>query len=389
MFHKGERVFMAGSAGEPTALLNNALSASVHLITSFVPGINRIDPGLMAEGTRITALFAHPEVMRTRPDDFQRLPLSYGQFTRVLRDGFPLDTAVVQLSPPDSNGQCSLGPMVEFSLLAARNARRVIGVINNRTPRLPGAPNLAISDLDTVVEADTALPTYVVPEDDVARNIADRILAVIPPNPTIQLGLGKIPNALTAGLSTLRNLTFHSGMLSDGIIALEEAGALLPGATHRTTALLGSNHLYKWAREHPEIRIIGCDEIHNPGILSRYERLVAINSALEVDLTGQCDLEYAGGRAISGPGGAPDFARAAALSPGGCSIVALPASGKGTSRIVPRLSSGVVSLGRSEVDVVVTEHGITDLRGLDILARRRALIAVAAPEHRADLEAAL
>lgn len=389
MFRQGERVFMAGAAGEPTALLNDALSASVHLITSFVPGINRIDPALMASGTHITALFAHPEVMRQRGDAFERLPVSYGQFTRMLRDGFPLDTAVVQLAKPDSNDQCSLGPMVEFSLLAARNARRVIGVINAQTPSLPGAPSLSISDLAIVVEADTPLPIYSVAEDDVVGRIAERLLTVIPSHPTIQLGLGKIPNALTAGLATLRNLRFHSGMLSDGIMVLDRAGALKPGATHRTAALLGSAALYEWARDHDEIRIAGCDEVHDAKMLASCERLVAINSALEVDLAGQCDLEFASGRAVSGPGGAPDFARAAALSPGGCSIIALPASVRGASRIVPRLSSGVASLARSDVDVVVTEHGLADLRGLDSAARRRALIAIAAPEHRADLETTL
>ncbi|MWV29302.1 acetyl-CoA hydrolase/transferase family protein [Aurantiacibacter rhizosphaerae] len=388
MFREGERVFMVGAAGEPTCLVDNALSAGVHLITSFVPGINRIDPDVMADKTQVSALFAHPQVMRARPQQFKRLPISYGQFTRLLRDSFPIDTAVVQLSPPDADGRCSLGPMVEFALLAARNANRVIGVLNNRTPRLPGTPTLWASDLNEVVEADTALPNYAVEPDDVARRIANLVLDIIPPRPTIQLGLGKIPNALTQGLSTLRDLTFHSGMLSDGIMQLQNAGALLPGATHSTTALLGSDGFYEWAQEQPEIRIAGCDEIHSARILGGYERLVAINSALEVDLNGQCDLEHAGGRAISGPGGAPDFARSAALSEGGCSIIALPASVKDASRIVPRLSSGVASLGRSDVDVVVTEHGLADLRGLDTPARRKALIAIAAPEHRAALEAA-
>ncbi|SCW72181.1 acetyl-CoA hydrolase [Sphingobium faniae] len=387
MFQKGERIFMAGAAGEPTALVRDALAAGTHLFTTFVPGVNRLDPAWLGEGSRVTALFAHPGMMRERPDSFDRLPISYGGFLKLLRDDMRFDTAVIQLSPPDAQGRYSLGPMAEFSLLAARRARRTIALVNVRTPHLPGAPSLSRQDFDGCIEADTALPTYAIVEDEAARHIAGHILRILPDRPTLQLGLGKIPNALTQGLSSLRKLRFHSGMISDGIMALDAAGALDRDAPHRTTALLGSPALYEWARDHPEIRIAGCDEIHDPRILHDLDRLVAINSALEVDLSGQCDLEFAGGRAISGPGGAPDFARAASLSPGGCSIIALPASANGASRIVPRLSSGHVSLGRSDVDIVVTEHGIADLRGKDVAARREALIAIASPDHRSGLAA--
>ncbi|MGE4431508.1 MAG: acetyl-CoA hydrolase/transferase family protein [Sphingobium sp.] len=398
MFHQGERIFMAGAAGEPTALVRDVLAAGAHLITSFVPGVNNLPAADLADETRVTGLFAHPGMMRDRPDAFDRLPVSYGQFLKMLRGDFRLDTAVIQMSPPDDAGRCSLGPMAEFSLLAARRARRVVAVLNAKTPSLPGAPHLTLADFDAVVEADTPLPVYGLPkngiskngvaDDEVSRAIAAHVISVLPARPTLQLGLGKIPNALTAGLSTLRDLHFHSGMLSDGIIALHDAGALASGNPHRTTALLGSPALYEWARDHPEILVCGCDAIHDPRVLHAVERLVAINSALEVDLSGQCDLEFANGRAVSGPGGAPDFARAAASCPDGCSIIALPASAGGTSRIVTRLSSGNVTLGRSDVDIIVTEHGGADLRGKDVAQRRRALIAIAAPEHRDSLAAA-
>jgi 4-hydroxybutyrate CoA-transferase len=223
--------------------------------------------------------------------------------------------------------------------------------------------------------------------------IAAHIASLIPDGAALQVGLGKVPAALSRLLRNHRRLRLHSGMLSDGLIELAEAGALDNNFLHTTTVLVGSDKLYQWLPGFDNLRVVGCEITHHLPILIGMPGLVAVNSALEVDLFGQCNLEHANGRAVSGCGGAPDFARGARMSPGGCSIVALNASftgskGKGT-RILPTLSSNAVaSLGRSDVDAVVTEFGIAKLRGLSVHERAAALIGVAAPEFRDELQTA-
>ncbi|RQR22033.1 hypothetical protein DIE23_37360 [Burkholderia sp. Bp9143] len=187
-------------------------------------------------------------------------------------------------------------------------------------------------------------------------------------------------------LSDRRNLRLHSGMLSDGLLNLAEAGALDMQYTHTTCVIVGSTELYTRVQDFMPLRIAGCDVTHAPNTLLSLRNFVAVNSAIEVDLFGQCNLEHVNGAAVSGAGGAPDFARAARLTEGGCSIVALTARHGNGSRIVPRLSSpAVASLSRIDVDYIVTEFGIAKLTGASVHERAEAIIGVAAPEFHDEL----
>jgi acyl-CoA hydrolase len=265
----------------------------------------------------------------------------------------------------------------------------MIGVINPNVPAICNAPWVERSRFAETVESDAAIVTYEVGEIDPATGaIARHIAKLIPDGATIQIGLGKVPHALMQALHGHRRLRIHSGMVSDGLIGIAEAGALDEGFQHRTTAVLGSRSLYDWVAGRTDIHVRSVADIHMPAILAGLDRFVAVNSALEVDLLGQCNLEHASGRAVSGGGGASDFARAARLGRGGLSIVALPATfGATGSRIVARLSEGAVtSLARNDVDIVVTEEGVADLRGSSVHERAEALIRIASPAARPMLE---
>ncbi len=393
----GETLFVPGSAGEPTALLA-ALAArpertrGLRVLSTAVPGINPPPTAGLAADAVVTGLFMQPALREAQRDGrFRLLPLSYGGFVRHLREAPAPDTCVVQVSPPDARGRCSLGAAVEFTPLAQARARRTLALLNARMPVIPGAASLPLSAFDLYCEVDTPLPTYDVGVPDAAaRAIAGHVAALVEDGATLQAGLGRVPEALYALLHDRRRLRLHSGMLGDGALALHHAGALDPDARHASCVWVGSAALYRALHGLEGFDVLGCEHTHDVARMARLDRLVAVNSALSVDLLGQADLEHAGARAVSGVGGAPDFAQGARLSRGGISVVALPAS-FGTpprSRIVPRLNEGTVSLPRHMVDVVVTEHGTADLRGRTVPERARALIAVAAPTLREELERA-
>ena len=384
-FVPGESVFLPGSAGEAVPLIE-ALSDAPPLAisTSFVPGINPLPIERFAEGTTVTGLFAPPGLAGAQAGQhFRHLPVSYAAYAARLGTGPGIDTCVVHVTPPDAHGRCSLGPAVEFTAIVRRRARRVMAVVNPRLPRLPGAEFVAWEDFDLVAEAAFAPREYSVGAPSAqAEAIATRIAAFIGDGATLQIGLGKVPDALLRRLTGRRGLRLHSGMLSDGARLLADSGSLDTDWPHTSCVHVGSGAYYDWLSERAGFAVRGCDVTHAPGVLAGLRRLVAVNSALSVDLFGQANLEMLDGRMVSGIGGAPDFARAAAVSPDGISIVALPStSGRAeASRIVLRLD-GVCSLPRNDIDVVVTEHGAADLRHGSVMERAERLIAVAAPQH--------
>ncbi len=390
----GERVFVPGSSGAPTvwmdALLTDTLaSRGVAITTTYVPGINPLKLDALHASAQIFGLFAHADRAAPRgPPSLRHLPVSYGGFLRELEAGPAFDVAVVQVSPPDRQGMCSLGPAVEFSLAVLARARRRIAVINAGAPALRNSCAVPVDRFSELVQGDAALPDYVIGgADPVASAIARHVQEFVPDDATVQIGIGKIPAAVLAALGDRRGLKFHSGMLTDGLIRLQQQGALAANHQHTACALLGSQVFYQWAAEQQCIRIRGCEFTHAPSRLAALERFIAINSALEVDLFGQCNAEFLAGRAISGPGGAPDFAAAARRCASGVSIVALPASSHGVSRIRARLDVPA-TLARTDVDVVITEHGVADLRGASVQDRAERLISVAMPAARSDLASA-
>jgi len=393
----GQLVYVPGSSGAPLDFVADLVrqrqySHDLRMLTSYVPGINELPIDGFDGSASVTGLFMQPGLTTAQRDGrYRLLPISYAGFVRHVLDNVEVDLAVVQVSPPDAKGRCSLGPAVEFTPVVLRKSRRVLGLINRRTPRLRGATSIAYDELDYVCEVDTPLPVYATQPDAAATAISHHIAPLVPDGCVLQLGLGKVPLAVSHLLRDRRGLRLHSGMLSDGMLDLADAGALDSNLRHTACVLLGTTEFYERVVDFAPLRVIGCEVTHGPRALLALERFVAVNSALEVDLFGQCNLEHADGRAISGAGGAPDFARAARLSAGGRSIVALNAThhgGKG-SRIVPCLTDrAITSLSRIDVDFVVTEYGTASLAGASVHERAEAIIEVAAPAFRCELRRA-
>lgn len=390
----GERVFVGGSSGQPAGLLEALLAdrdriAPVEFTTTFVPGINSLPIDDLGASLRFSGPFLQPGWRRAHAEGrYRHLPQSYAGLLKRILEGPLFDAVVLQVSPPDVRGLCSLGPATEFALKAAGRSRRVVAAINPRVRAHTGAATMALSDFTELIETAGPLATYETAGDEgQGALIASHIAPFVGDGAALQVGLGKTPQALLSALKDRRRLRIHSGMLPEGVVDLMSAGALDPRWRHTACVAVGSGDLYDWLAGQDTIRIAGCDVTHSPAALARLTGLVAVNSALEVDLFGQANLEVAGARAVSGAGGAPDFAHAAALAPGGLSIVALPAThGAAASRIVARLGGpGLATLPRTDVDVVVTEFGAADLRGKSTYERAEALIELAAPQFRPDL----
>lgn len=391
-FQPHERVFLPGSAGEVVAL-TDALCADdappLTITASFIPGINPVPISrLPAHGT-FTGMFAQTDQSGAQADGrFRHIALSYGAFTAHLRDNCSFDTCIVQVAPPDRDGRCSLGLAVEFTPIAAAKSKRIVAVINPQMPRLPNAHAIALSDAALVVEQDAPLRLYDVGAPSAqAETIAGHVAGFIGDGAAVQIGLGKIPDALLRRITDRKNLRLHSGMLSDGARALLEAGSLDRNYVHTSCVHVGSLDYYKWLADRSEFTVRGCDYTHCVGVLLAIDNFVAVNSAVSIDLFGQANLEMLDKRMISGIGGSADFARGASLSRGGVSVVALPAtSSRGdVSRIVPMLD-GICAIPRADVGVVVTEFGAADLRGCSVIERAERIIAVAAPQHRGTLQ---
>lgn len=387
----GMRVFLPGSTGEVPGLFDAICGSGVPdlaITATFVPGVNPSPIENLPTG----ATFLNPFACGPRGAQASRrmahLPTSYGAFVAYLRRA-TFDLCVLHVAPPDGSGRASLGPAAEFAPLAASRADRVIAVINPQIPHIPGAASVDLAHFAMVLQTDGPLRAYDVGAPTAQSDaIAGAIAGFIGDGAALQIGLGKAPDALLRRLTDRRGLRLQSGMLSDGVRALSEAGALDPAFRHMSCVHVGTRDHYDWLAGRDDFAILGCEHTHAPGLLAGTQGLVAVNGALSVDLFGQANLETLGARAISGVGGAADFARGASLAPGGISVVGLPAaSSDGTqTRIVAQLP-GVVSLPRQDIDVVATDYGAADLRGLSVMDRAARLIAIAAPQHRERLAA--
>ncbi|MFF0105676.1 acetyl-CoA hydrolase/transferase family protein [Streptomyces hirsutus] len=323
------------------------------------------------------------------------VPVHYSALPRLLTDG-PLraDVVLVQVSPPDETGRHSLGLADDYFSAALDTARVVIAEINDQVPFTPGARTLGTGDWTAAIHTSRTpgrLPAGRVTEQ--TRAVARRVAGLIQDGATLQFGIGALPEAVLGELGDRRDLGIHSGILNDTAMRLIEEG-IVTGARKSLDRgiavaglLSGTEPLFRAAHRNPRVRLHGTAYTHDPEVLATSHQLTAVNSAIEVDLTGQVNAETAGGRYVGAVGGAVDFLRGAARSPGGLPIVALPSTARGRSRIVARLD-GPVSTPRSEPLIVVTEHGVADLRGLPVAARVERMLAIADPAHRPGLEAA-
>jgi acyl-CoA hydrolase len=331
----------------------------------------------------------------SRAGRLEVVPCHYSALPRMFAERrLPADVGFVQVSPPDAAGTCSLGIGVDYAADAVEHTPVLIAEVNRRMPATVGARRIPLSRFAAVVETDRALPeTADRAPDELEAAIGRNVAGFVEDGDTLQMGVGPLPAAVLDRLSGHRDLGFHSGMISDALLRLVDGGALtgackeIDSGTIVTGAALGSSRLYDRLVELP-VEFRPASYTHAPETLSRLRRLVSVNSAIEVDLTGQVGAEVRRGVHIGAIGGQADFSRAAAVT-GARSIIALRSRSGDESTINPVLGSGVVTTSRSDVDVVVTEYGAAQLRGCDLLERARRLIAIAAPEYREGLERSL
>ncbi|MGQ7937589.1 acetyl-CoA hydrolase/transferase family protein [Paraburkholderia sp. D1E] len=321
------------------------------------------------------------------------LPAHYSQLPGLIRSGaLRIDVVMLQVSPPDEHGRYSLGLAREYLVEAVKSARAIIAEVHPAVPWTYGEPYLHASDIDLLVESDAAFPDgpASVP-GPVEQAIGQHVAALVEDGATLQTGIGAIPDAVLAQLRSRRDLGVHTGSIGDGIAALCEAGVItnarktIDAGMTIGGVIIGSERVRRFAHRNPSLTLRGTEYTHNPEVLREIDRFVAINSAVEVDLTGQVNAEVAAGTYVGAVGGIGDFLRAAQFSPGGVPIIALPSTAGQHSRIVAKLS-GPVTIPRSDACVIVTEYGVADLRGLSLAQRIPRLIAVAHPIHREQLE---
>ncbi|WP_156680686.1 acetyl-CoA hydrolase/transferase family protein [Sphingomonas profundi] len=351
----------------------------------FVGGLNR-QTWLANDRCRVLTFFLTPE-LRAVADRVEFLPLCYRDILAELRRRKPA-AALFMCSPPDADGMCSFGTEVAFIADMWRDVPVRIAHINPLMPRTSGDPGIPFASLTAYIDAGQPLACLpAAPADATAAAIAGHVAPFVRDGATIQTGLGKIPDAVLRALVDRRALRIHTGLIGDGVLALMESGAISDPGAATVGVAIGSERLYA-ALGDPVFRFRPVSVTHGQDILSTIDDLVTINSAIEVDLFGQAYAELTPKGLMSGPGGASDFARGARN--GGVRIVALPsdaANGQIARIVTPGRANGPVSLGRMDIDVVVTEHGAADLRALTYEARAQALIAIAPPAHRDRLHA--
>jgi acyl-CoA hydrolase len=402
--NSGDRVFVSGNAATPRLLLRALLERKrelerVELVHLLLLGDGLAAPDLEGHFRHNAFFVGSGDRQAVNAGTADYTPIFLSEIPALLSSGdLPLDVALFQVSPPDEHGFMSLGVEVLASKAAAEAARMVIVQVNKHMPRVLGDSFLHASRVDVIVEGDEPLPELISPQfGEVERQIGHHIAALIPDGATLQLGIGTIPDAVLASLAGKRDLGVHTEMLSDGVMRAMEAGivtgarkTLHPGKVV-ATFVMGTNALYRFVDNNPAFELHPSSYTNDPFIIAQNRNLIAINSALEVDLTGQICADSIGTTIYSGFGGQLDFIRGAARARGGKPIIALSATARdGTlSRIVPTLKPGAgVVTTRGDVHYVVTEFGVAQLYGKTLRQRARALIAIAHPRFREELERA-
>ncbi len=399
----GDRVYYGGNAAIPRALIE-ALAARAEELTEvqlnhvLLLGRDPLSAPEMRGHFRHNSLFVGP-ADRAAVNDGRAdyVPIFLHQIGRLFRERIiPLDVTMVQVSPPDAHGFMSLGVEILASKAACLAASRVIVQVNRHMPRILGDSFLHVSRVDAVVEHDEPLPVLEPkPPTEVERHIGGHVAALIEPGATVQMGIGGIPDAVFKALDGKMELGIHTEMFSDGAMDAVNRGVvtgsrktLHPGKAVVTFAL-GSTELYEYLDNNPLIEAHPAEYVNDPFVSSQNDNLVAVNAALEVDLTGQVCSDSIGPTIYSGFGGQVDFIRGAARSKGGRPVIAMPSTAKGgsVSRIVPMLKEGAgVVTTRADVHYIVTEHGVAHLFGRNLRERAEALLGIADPRFRDELE---
>ncbi len=401
----GHHVFVHGACATPTPLLEamcrRADLADVQLYHLHLQGpVPFADPAHAGRFVS-SSLFTGPalrEPIAAGRADF--IPVFLSDIPGLFRSRtIPLDVALLPLSPPDAHGQCTLGTSVDAALAAAESASIVLAEINAQMPRTSGAACVPLARVTAFCHTDRPLVEHAPSSPGpVEARIGELVAALVEDGATLQMGIGAIPDAVLARLGDKHELGVHTEMFSDGLVPLVEAGVVTnrQKAVHRgrivSSFVAGTRALFDFVHENHLVEMHPCDRTNDTALIRKNPRVTAINSALEIDLTGQVCADSIGHRIYSGIGGQMDFVRGAALSEGGKPIIALPSTAAGgtVSRVVPALRPGAgVVTTRGHVHWVVTEHGAVNLHGLGLRRRGEALVSIAHPDQRGELRRAL
>ncbi len=398
----GQQVFVHGGAASPSILLTALTERSqelrdVGIVHFHIEGpAPHLAPDMVAS-FRHRALFiganARAAVNEGRAD---YVPIFLSDVPELFTSGvLPLDAVLINVSRPDAHGYCSLGTSVDAALAAVRAAGTVIAQLNASMPRTLGDSFVHVDEIDLAVEVDQPPHEHHSPAiGDVERRIGERVAELVPDRATLQMGIGSIPAAVGLALTDKRDLGVHTELFTDPVLDLVEAGAITGAAKEInrgkivTAFLMGSRRLYDFVHDNPMIEMRPVDYTNDTSVIRRFRRMVAVNSALSIDLTGQVSADSIGTRFYSGVGGQMDFMRGAALAPEGRAIIALPSTaGDGSiSRIAAVLAEGAgVVTSRAHVRTVVTEYGVAELFGRSVRERAQSLIAIAHPAFRDEL----
>jgi len=402
VIRSGNRVFIHSVAAAPQRLIQAMTARAPELKDVEIVHLHTEGPAPyaapeMRESFRVNALFVGANVRDAiNSGESSYIPVFLSETSNLFRRGIlPLDVALIQVSPPDRHGFCSLGVSVDCSRAAVQAAKFVIAQVNPNMPRTHGDGVIHVDQIDAFVDGDDPLHEVPPPElSDVEHAIGKYCAELIEDGATLQMGIGAIPDAVLMALGGHQNLGIHTEMFSDGAIDLIESGVIngLHKRSHPgkvvATFVMGTRRMYDFIDDNPQVAMLDVGYTNDTAVIRRNPKVTAINSAIEVDLTGQVCADSIGTRQYSGVGGQMDFIRGASLSEGGKPIIALPSvTRRGETRIVPYLKrgAGVVST-RAHVHYVVTEWGVANLYGQNLQARARLMIGLAHPDHREQLE---
>lgn len=401
----GDRVFIHGSAATPVPLVNALLQRSheikeVELVAISTFGDFDWNHASVKENFYLNSLFVSANIREWVNSPYgDYVPVFLSETPRLFSEGIlPVDVAMLHVSPPDIHGYCTLGTSVDAAVAATKAAKKIIALVNPNMPRTHGDGQIHYTRMEAMVWADIPLQevNYAEKINDASKKIGAYVASLIDDRSTLQMGIGAIPDATLSFLTHHKDLGVHTEMFSDGIVPLVESGVVtnaykkvVPGKLV-TSFIVGTKKVYDFVNDNPMVSFKDVSFVNDTAIIRKNPKVVAINSAIELDLTGQICSDSIGTYQYSGIGGQMDFMRGASLSDGGKPIIALPSTTtKGISRIVPQLKSGAgVVTTRGHVHYIVTEYGIVNLYGKNLEQRAKLLISIAHPDHREALEKA-
>lgn len=398
----GDRVFLQGSAATPVALIKELFAQkdrlkNVEIVSITLQGIEFREEDIDGHFF-INSLFVSQgvrKVVNSRNGDY--VPIFLSEIPMLFRQNIlELDVAIVQVSEPDKHGYCSLGTSVDCARAAVDTAKYVIAQVNPQVPRTHGDAFIHFSKIHAAVYLDAPLQevSYADGFNEITAQIGRNVAELVEDGATLQMGIGTIPDAVLKNLGNHKNLGIHTEMFSDGVIPLIKSGVVnnsmkkIVKGYSTTSFILGSKELYEFVDDNPSIRFLDVSYVNDPRTLCLNPKVTAINSAIEIDLTGQVCSDSIGNYQFSGIGGQMDFIRGAALSEGGKPIIAIPSiTNKGESKITPYLKTGAgVVTTRGHMHWVATEYGVVNLFGKNLEQRAKELISIAHPDHRENLE---